>query len=331
MALDLACNTTVYYTGNDVQTDYLYPFETIEDIEVKVAFYNEATNEYVKEPRANWTIVTSPAGPVVRFLIPPPSGEKFVIWRLTKLDPMKAIFSPGHPIKAGDLNDNFEQLQHAIEDNRCIIEGDIAAQGDKYWRKADETVYKPEDWLSDNQHVATTAAIDDRIIGLQVDIINEIGDINTEIDNIKNDINDINVNIDVIEGDINIINEEIAQIGTNLGEINAEVNKKVDKAKGITGEQQRKGEWVTSPEYFAYTDALVERYDTLFLPEDTNAPQPGEDEIIQPGKVMITPANQMFVWNGDSNGLCLLLVVVEEEVVEHIPLSQLPIHSIKSI
>ena len=32
---------------------------------------------------------------------------------------MRAIFQPGTPIKAQDLNDDFDQLRNAIEEGRC--------------------------------------------------------------------------------------------------------------------------------------------------------------------------------------------------------------------
>lgn len=295
MALDLDCNTTVYYTGNDVQTDFLYQFPIIETEDLRVALYNETTTEYDEVLRPAWDDVTSPAGTVVRFAIAPASGQKLVIYRLTDIDPMKATFHPGHPVRAEDLNDNFEQLQYAIEDNRCIIEGDIAAQGDKYWRKVDETVYRPDDWIISNEYVASTAAIEDRIDAKQLDIIDDINDIQQDIEDIKGDINGINVELGDINTEIDIIKEDITEINGNIGDINTNLETKLDKDKGYTQQDVLDEEYTVSDEHFAYTSALSELYDTIFLEQDQSAP---DVSYTHPGKWMVDSYNQLFMWNG---------------------------------
>ena len=56
-------------------------------------------------------------------ILPAPE-YKFVIYRCTEIDPLKAEFFPGHPVKASDLNDNFTQLQQGLQDAKCsILEG----------------------------------------------------------------------------------------------------------------------------------------------------------------------------------------------------------------
>ena len=114
MAIDPGCNAKIEYTGDGVQTDFTYPFPTIEDTDLYVAVWDDETEEYNNV--TNWT----KDGGLVRFDTAPDAGQKFVIYRMTDIDPMKAIFHPGHPVKAGDLNNNFEQLQYAIEDVRCF-------------------------------------------------------------------------------------------------------------------------------------------------------------------------------------------------------------------
>ena len=303
MTLNLNCNTTVYYTGNDVQTDFLYSFEIIKNTDLTVAFYNEDKTEWEEVFRGNdtygWSIQDSPDGSVVRFITPPPNGQELVIFRLTKTKPAIATFSPGHPIKASDLNDNFEQALFAIEDNRCIIEGQLSNDERKYWKKADETVYKPDGWLSDNQHVASTAAIDDRILGLQVDILDDINDIKDDIDDIKDDIKDINVNIDNINIEIDNIEDDVSDIKDDISDINTDLSSKVDKDKGYTDQDIDEGKYTSDDEHFAYTDALTRLYDVTFLEDGQSAPD-GAIKYIHPGKWMITSSNQLFMWNGSS-------------------------------
>ena len=293
MALDLNCHTTEYYTGDGSQTDFTFAFELIEEDDLHVGIFNEDTNEY--DETTEWSKPDSTS--LVRFDVAPAAGEKIVIYRLTDIDPMKAIFHPGHPVRADDLNDNFEQLQFAIEESRCFIEGQSELLDGRFWNKSDETIYSTDPWIEDDEHVATTAAIDAEIDEKLTDIINnidigsgiigdiqdELEEINQEIDNIKGDIIDINTEIDVIQEDI-----------VNLG------NDKVDKSKGITTEQQKKNEWVSDDEHFAYTGALSERYDVIFLADGVSTPQPEEEEIIQPGKLLITSDNNLYAWNGEA-------------------------------
>lgn len=47
--------------------------------------------------------------------------ENLIIRRITDVDPLMAYFYPGSSIRAQDLNDNFEQLQMAIEDVQCAV------------------------------------------------------------------------------------------------------------------------------------------------------------------------------------------------------------------
>ncbi len=48
------------------------------------------------------------------------NAVQFTVTRNTQLD--LAVYSPGHPIKAGDLNHNFQQLLYKIEENTSLVE-----------------------------------------------------------------------------------------------------------------------------------------------------------------------------------------------------------------
>ena len=248
MAIDPGCNSKISYTGDGAQQEFTYPFTTIEDTDLYVAVWDETTAEYNNV--TNWT----KDGGLIRFDSPPPDGEQIIIYRMTDIDPMKAIFHPGHPVKAGDLNNNFEQLQNAIEDTRCLIETLPDVEKERFWNKGDESTYSDDDWSNDDVHVASTAAIENRI-------------------------------------------EEI--VTEKVEDINNEIGDAVKKDSGITTQMQKRGLWVSDDDHFAYTGALRERYDVIFLPVGTSAPQPIATEMIQPGKFMITGDNTLFAWNGN--------------------------------
>ena len=109
------CKTIESYVGDGSQTRFSYSFQLINDSDLRVAFYDDATKEYV--PETGWTKPGTTS--IIEFTTAPPVGQKFIIFRLTDISSMLAYFSPGHPVRAADLNDNFEQLQFAIEDVRC--------------------------------------------------------------------------------------------------------------------------------------------------------------------------------------------------------------------
>jgi len=127
MSLDLGCKTIEYYTASGSDTDYLFSFEIIKNEDLYVAIYDDANREYVES--TNWSRLDSTN--IIRFLQAPTAGTEFIIYRLTDVDSLRATFQPGHPVKAGDLNDNFEQLQFAIEDSRCMSGGGGVTGGGK--------------------------------------------------------------------------------------------------------------------------------------------------------------------------------------------------------
>ena len=292
MAIDPGCNAKISYTADGVQTDFTYPFTTIEDTDLYVAVWDDTTKEYNNV--TNWT----KDGGLVRFDTAPEAGEQIVIYRMTEIDPMKAIFHPGHPVKAGDLNDNFEQLRNAIEDTRCLVETLPDVESERFWNKTTETDYSGEVWSDDDDHIASTAAIDGRIdekvADLQAGIDNNssiIGEIQQDIIDINTEIDGIQINIDEIEVDVDNLESIVGDLGTD----------KLDKSAGITTKEQTTGQWVSDDEHFAYTGALSERYDVIFLADGESTPQ--EDDVytnIQPGKFLITSDNNLYAWNGDS-------------------------------
>ena len=89
------------------------------------------------------------------------------LYRMTSIDAgeLPAYFYPGASIRAQDLNDNFEALRKVLEESTCPTNNitDGTAQLDaRYWNKADDTLEAGEAWVSDDAHIATTAAGDAR-------------------------------------------------------------------------------------------------------------------------------------------------------------------------
>jgi len=140
------------YQGDGTTVLFSVTFEYAEQSDVKVYLWND--NQY--ELTTDWTWAnatqiqfnTAPAVPSN-----PATINNVRIVRETSIEPLSAQFYPGASIKAKDLNDNFEQLKFAVEENRCIADSD-------YWKKYEGTIHSNETWSGSDDLIATTAAID---------------------------------------------------------------------------------------------------------------------------------------------------------------------------
>ena len=108
-------NSQNEYTGDGLETGYLFTFEYEQQAEVQVEVLNTDTGEYEVKQQDDATYGWAFNGlAAITFTTAPASGVKFKIARNTILNPMQATFYPGSSIRAQDLNNNFEQLQRAI-------------------------------------------------------------------------------------------------------------------------------------------------------------------------------------------------------------------------
>ena len=142
----------IEYLGDGTTVLYPFPFEYTKQSDVKVYIWND--NQY--ELNTDWTFENATT---IRFNTAPPASTNPVgqnairIVRETDIEPLNAQFYPGASIKAKDLNDNFEQLKFAVEENRCIADGN-------YWKRYEDTLHSNETWSGSDTTIATTAAID---------------------------------------------------------------------------------------------------------------------------------------------------------------------------
>jgi hypothetical protein len=165
MALCHNCDDTrTNKIGNGVQVDFTFNFTYNKTEDIDVAFWNEEV--YAWEPMTTgWVLLNETT---IRFDVAPDADHLFIIYRCTDLTPMPAEFYPGTPIKAQDLNDNFFVLQSAIEEARCAIARQDEKAEEKYWNKVGyknggDTVEIGDEFVCDDDHIATTGAICDEI------------------------------------------------------------------------------------------------------------------------------------------------------------------------
>jgi hypothetical protein len=116
------------YTGNGSQVLYTFTFPYITQNDISVDIRNDVTE--VWQPAvapytwsfANATTIEFATAPITPTK---PNLSNIRIRRSTDVSPLIAQFNPGSAIRARDLNDNFEQLQLAIEENQCGVDVNV--------------------------------------------------------------------------------------------------------------------------------------------------------------------------------------------------------------
>jgi hypothetical protein len=177
----------VLYPGNGQQSDFLITFEYDFKSDVKVALWNSTTKEYdnlteYSSGLADGTYYKYMEATIIRLVdqddnpfaprtptVDPELGiavPNIKIYRDTDITPMRATFYPGSSIRAQDLNSNFDQLRDALQESRCDLDNVEIWVDERFWNKTTDTVSSTETWVSDDAHIATTAAGDDRWLGI---------------------------------------------------------------------------------------------------------------------------------------------------------------------
>ena len=123
--------------------------------DVKVALWGPDDNDWVDTTDWSFHNITT-----IEFNTAPPAGTKILIYRCTDIDPLMAQFYPGSSIRAQDLNDNFQQLQFAIEDGRCTAEG---LESDKWDKNKGETIYSDDTFECTDDKIPSAGAVCEKI------------------------------------------------------------------------------------------------------------------------------------------------------------------------
>jgi hypothetical protein len=146
------------YLGNGVGRDFLIDFEYYERSDIGVANWNTVTLNWDAVPSANnWFFLNDGS---IRFNTAPAYNQKFIIYRHTDVDSLPAEFTPGTPIKAAELNTNFDVLRYAVEELRCTDQvgtGSSILDTIKTVQQVDGSVASQN--LLDDNTVFTSAAV----------------------------------------------------------------------------------------------------------------------------------------------------------------------------
>ena len=162
-------SVSIKYFGNGEQKLFTFPFTYMSYDDIVCFILNDEgawVNQAGKFIFANAT--------TVEFLTAPPAPQDSTVqnvWitRRTDLESMLATFYPGSAIRAGDLNDDFDQLRLAIQEGRCSLEDfkNQLADSRPVFDREDQEAGK---WsgTGDQDYLATSGAIaarEDTIVG----------------------------------------------------------------------------------------------------------------------------------------------------------------------
>ncbi len=167
----------IEYQGNGSLSVFAFPFPYDFKTEVKVALWNNTTKKHedILTTDATYPWEVNDANPTaVTFTgtVPPSPPASDVnedpiynvkVYRVTDMTDIRSVFNQGSAIRATDLNKNFEQLRYAIQEGKCQIPDKLLEYLDEYyWNNYSDVVYSNETWVSNDQTIATTAALDQR-------------------------------------------------------------------------------------------------------------------------------------------------------------------------
>ena len=169
----MAVNPENYFTGDGSRTSFEFSFQYIDETDVKVSV------DGTVQPTTAYSFANAVT---ILFDTAPLLGQEVRIYRDTNVDELKSTFFAGSSIRAQDLNQNFEQNNFAVQEIKAYswdnetqtIHSDetwvssddqiatTAAMDQRFQDEAAETILSTETWVSDDDHIATTAAIDAR-------------------------------------------------------------------------------------------------------------------------------------------------------------------------
>ena len=152
MATNPCDEVQILYKGDGQEQLFTFPFPYHIQTDIRVALWNTVSQDYddliyqtdwVFDNAQTVKINTPPPVPPSKIHASDPDIYNVKIYRLTDIDPLDAVLNPASAIRAHDLNNNFEQLKLAIEENRCFVPPSTKKYLQyNYWNKtpADKTV-----------------------------------------------------------------------------------------------------------------------------------------------------------------------------------------------
>ena len=157
------------YTGTGTTTAFATGFPSLKQNDIVVFTGNNTTGVWTLAPQADYTVNSQNAQNVQQVVFTTAPSADVLIMRRTDLCVLVRNFQPGQSIRAQDLNNAFLQQLYLHQEMYAFIEqqfGDIILDGvtlqDTFWNKTTDTIDSGEAWVSDDNHIVTSLAGDNR-------------------------------------------------------------------------------------------------------------------------------------------------------------------------
>ena len=138
------------YTSSANQTLFSFTFPYIDTTDIKVS-----VDSVAKTITTDYTLASATQ---IQFNTAPGASKTVRIYRETDADTKKASFFAGSAIRSQDLNENFDQTLYKTQELIRDVGG--------IWDDTTETINSSETWQDSDVHIATCAAIEDKINAL---------------------------------------------------------------------------------------------------------------------------------------------------------------------
>jgi hypothetical protein len=135
------------YTSSANQTLFSFTFPYIDTTDIKVS-----VDSVVKTITTDYTLASATQ---IQFNTAPGASKTVRIYRDTDADAKKASFFAGSAIRSQDLNENFDQTLYKAQE--------LIRDVGNIWDDTTETINSSETWVDSDAHIATCAAIEDKI------------------------------------------------------------------------------------------------------------------------------------------------------------------------
>ena len=158
------------YTGTGTTTTFATGFPSLKQNDVVVFTGDNTTGVWNQTPQADYSVNSQNANNVPQVVFNTAPGTDVLITRRTDLCVLVRNFQAGQSIRAQDLNNAFLQQLYLHQEMYSFLEqqfgGPLIPDGstlqDTFWNKTTDTLDSGEAWVSDDSHIATTAAGDAR-------------------------------------------------------------------------------------------------------------------------------------------------------------------------
>lgn len=159
------------YTNTGTTTAFAVGFPSLKQNDIVVFTGSDADSTWTIVDQTDYAVNSQNANNVQQVVFTAAPGADVLIMRRTDLCVLVRTFQAGQSIRAQDLNNSFLQQLYLSQEMYEFLRSQFGVDDlnpgepsldDTFWNKDGDTIASGEAWVSDDDHIATTAAGDAR-------------------------------------------------------------------------------------------------------------------------------------------------------------------------